>query len=102
MPTESHSNPAIAHCIEASRKDMEEARLAGADKYTILCAGREREPYRAALPPLDGRENVRAFIACVAHGMLLNLFIDSGAKLLLYAAQVATSASRQPTRAASA
>lgn len=100
MPTESHSNPAIAHCIEASRQDTEEARLAGADTYTILCAG--KEPYRAALPPLDGRENVRAFIACVAHGMLLNMFIDSGAKLLLYAAQVATSASRQPTRATSA
>ncbi len=100
MSTESHPNPAIARCLAAREEAMQKARAAGESDYGIRSAG--QDAYRTALPSLEGRENVRAFIACVAYGLLLDVFIESQAKLLLYAAQVATSASRQPARAASA
>jgi len=47
------------------------------------------EAYREAMPPLMGARNIRDFIACVAHGMLLHVFEANEASKLLYAAQVA-------------
>jgi hypothetical protein len=48
--------------------------------------------YREALPPLRGAENIRDFIACVAHGMAIEVFDIREASKMLYAAQVAASA----------
>jgi hypothetical protein len=44
------------------------------------------------MPPLLGAENIREFIACVAHGMLIGAIENKDATRLLYAAQVAFSA----------
>jgi hypothetical protein len=44
------------------------------------------------MPPLLGAENIRDFIACVAHGMLIGVIENKDATKLLYAAQVAFSA----------
>ena len=45
--------------------------------------------YRNAMPPLSGRENIRDFIACAAHGILIGAIQESKATKLFYAAQVA-------------
>jgi hypothetical protein len=41
------------------------------------------------MPPLSGADNIRDFVACVAHGLLLGVLSDSECTRLLYAAQVA-------------
>ncbi|MDR3726641.1 MAG: hypothetical protein P4K86_06330 [Terracidiphilus sp.] len=45
--------------------------------------------YCAAMPPLAGYENIRDFIACAAHGILIDAIPEKRANQLLYAAQVA-------------
>jgi len=45
--------------------------------------------YRRVMPPLSGAENIRDFVACVAHGMILGAFTGPTGARLLYAAQVA-------------
>ena len=45
--------------------------------------------YRSAMPPLTGPENIRDFIACTAHGMLIEAIDGPDAARLLYAAQIA-------------
>jgi hypothetical protein len=55
--------------------------------------------YSAALPPLTGASNIRDFIACVAHGMLLEILDDRAGTKLLYAAQVAGSFMEKPAKA---
>ena len=45
-----------------------------------------------AMPPLRGRANIREFIDCVAHGMLINAIPANQGSKLLYAAQVAFTA----------
>lgn len=56
-------------------------------------------PYCAALPPLTTRENIRAFIACVAQGVLIEAIPPNKSGSLLYAAQVAlSSVNRAPRR----
>ncbi len=56
--------------------------------------------YAEAMPPLTGPDNIRDFIACVAKGMLLEVFTGSQPTCLLYAAQVAsTAAQRRASRA---
>jgi hypothetical protein len=47
------------------------------------------------MPVLAGYENVRNFIACVAHGMLIGVFDESDGTKLLYAAQVALTIANQ-------
>jgi hypothetical protein len=45
------------------------------------------------MPPLSGPENIRDFIACVAHAMLIGAILGPDGARLLYAAQVAYQAS---------
>lgn len=54
--------------------------------------------YLAALPPLSGVENIRAFIACVSHGMALEIINGRDGARLLYAAQVAGSFMEKPAK----
>jgi hypothetical protein len=64
----------------------------------LLRAGTDRaikkayKAYREALPPLRGSENIRDFIACVAHGLAIDVFDAREASKMLYAAQVAAAA----------
>jgi hypothetical protein len=44
------------------------------------------------MPSLSGPDNIRDFIACVAHGMLIGAIRDTDGARLLYAAQVARGA----------
>ena len=50
--------------------------------------------FRDAMPMLAGYEGVRDFIACAAHGILINAIPQDRTSQLLYAAQVALAALR--------
>jgi hypothetical protein len=43
------------------------------------------------MPSLTGEQNIRDFIACVAHGILLQAIEEKNGGKLLYAAQIAYS-----------
>lgn len=51
-----------------------------------------RLAYGCYMPKLSGADNIRDFIACVAHGMLIRAIPASEGSRLLYAAQVANAA----------
>jgi hypothetical protein len=91
-----HSNPAVAACSVAYRQAHEKARAAGKASYEVTSAA--REAFRRAMPALDSPANITDFIACVAHGLLIEVISDSDSARLLYAAQVASSAARLHTR----
>jgi hypothetical protein len=50
--------------------------------------------YRRVMPTLNGQDNIRDFIACVANGMLLGAIDGNRGARLLYAAQVALTSFR--------
>ena len=53
-----------------------------------------QKAFRDAIPMLAGCEGVRDFIACAAHGILINAIPQDRTSQLLYAAQVALAALR--------
>jgi hypothetical protein len=80
-------NTAIAKCqrdwkrtYRTSLKEFDSLAIAGLDAS---------DAYRAALPPLDSRKNIRDFIACIGHAMVTDIFIVELGTMLLNAAQVA-------------
>lgn len=86
-------NPAVARCVQAYQLAYDRALGPRKDDISARTAG--SGAFRRAMPPLVGAANIRDFIACVAYGMIANIFIlDQGTKLL-YAAQVAFSSSRK-------
>jgi hypothetical protein len=80
-------NPAIARCMKAYARAKNAAIAMG--KGSVFCALRAEEAYRYAMPRLSGDENIRDFIACVAHGMLIDAISSANTTRLLYAAQIA-------------
>jgi hypothetical protein len=85
-------NLAVVRCLETYERAFK-ARLAkdGNQFSAATYAGRL---YRAAMPAPSGRDGIRDFIACVAHGVLIGAIDAKDSKVLLYAAQVAQSALR--------
>ncbi|MGA3373528.1 MAG: hypothetical protein ABSC48_17405 [Terracidiphilus sp.] len=53
--------------------------------------------YCKAMPPLAGQENIRDFIACAAHGILIGAIPQKMGNQLLYAARVALASLRHET-----
>jgi hypothetical protein len=45
------------------------------------------------MPRLSSKKGIRAFVGCVAHGLLEGVFEESESSRLLYAARVASGAS---------
>lgn len=88
------ANPAVAHCCQVYNEAMQAARAQGESQYGSTQAG--ERAYRHAMPPLSGPDNIRDFIACVAHGMLLDAIKGSDGARLLYAAQIAYGAVEKP------
>ena len=82
---------ALARCHAAYRKAKEAyAKVHG--PHTIESYEAEklaREAYRNAMPALTSREGIRAFIACVARGVIIEAIRENTSSRLLYAAQVA-------------
>jgi hypothetical protein len=85
-------NAAVQRCCQARESSLQHSRAKGLDNYDTR--KNAIQAYRNAMPDLAGYENVRDFIACTAHGMVIGA-IDAieGAKFL-YAAQVALGALR--------
>ena len=85
---------AVKRCCAAWRRSynacMEKGRGSGADK---IAAARHQAgaAYCDAMPLLAGYENIRDFIACMAHGILIGAIPASKSGQLLYASQVALS-----------
>jgi hypothetical protein len=85
-PTE---NAAVALCHQSYTRALDDAaeqKMTHARAHMLA-----EEVYRRSLPPLSGRENIRDFIACVAHAILVKIIEPAEASRLLYAAQVAQS-----------
>ena len=82
-------NSAVAPCYESYTRALDEAEEKNWYRGRAMITA--QDVYRKALPPLSGRENIRDFIACVAHAMLLKIIQPEEATRLFYAAQVAQS-----------
>jgi hypothetical protein len=82
---------AIKRCCAAWQRafDAEMQCREGDNIDKAFAASQAAPAYCKALPPLAGYENIRNFIACVAHGILINAIPQKRANQLLYAAQVA-------------
>ena len=52
--------------------------------------------YKLAMPKMDSLPTIRAYVACIAQGIQLEVFDGRDGSQLLYAAQVALSVLRQP------
>jgi hypothetical protein len=90
MTVAAYENPAVARCARAWMLFNCEVRLKGDSDASAR--SRAAQAYRVSMPPLTGSRNVRDFIACATHGMLLGaLDLNEGAKLL-HAAHVAHAA----------
>jgi hypothetical protein len=90
------ANPAVARCTHAYADAMQSA--IDRRKHEYDAAKEAGNAYRQAMPPLSGHENIRDFIACVAHGMLIEAISGSDGARLLYAAQVAHCALNAPSQ----
>jgi hypothetical protein len=77
------ANPAVARCCLAYATALQ----ASKDRYESV--RNAKRAYREAIPPLTGQENIRDFIACIAHGMLIEAIETTDGTKFLYAAQVA-------------
>jgi hypothetical protein len=97
MTVTAHENPAVARCARAYLFSYCNVKLKGeSDDSARARAG---VSYRLAMPPLTGSRNVRDFIACTTHAMLIGALDQKEATKLLYAAQVAHTARRTKSRA---
>ena len=86
------SNLAVVRCCEAYVLAYRAAKKLDKSNYTTT--EEAQKAFRAAMPPLSGLENIRDFIACVAHGMLIKATEGPDRARLLYAAQVAHTTTR--------
>jgi hypothetical protein len=88
--TQPETCAAVQRCLEAFNR-IYLPLIAKGNYEPIAC--REAGPaYRAAMPQLTSPSNVRDFIACTAHGLLVGAIDEKQASRLLYAAQVASGA----------
>jgi len=94
------TNAAVARCWDAWMKRYKAEMLKGEED--VFAAHEADASYRDAMPPLLDYESIRDFIACTAHGMLIDIIQHKNGTQLLYAAQVALAAiGHKPRRAKS-
>jgi hypothetical protein len=81
--------------------DEWETKLGGPVKATkYLCEEHARKAYRDALPVFSTRQNILAFMSCVAEGVLTEAIPENTGSKLIYAAPPALTC--QPANVASA
>jgi hypothetical protein len=93
LPASSNSKAAIRRCRAAWKRAFDiYIESEGDNFFTRKGAAENANPvYCAAMPVLDSPENIRDFIACTAHGILIGAIPAERSGQLLYAAQVALS-----------
>ena len=79
--------PAIQRCAEAWYRAYQNAETKGVNPISVRL--RANEAYRYAMPPLNTPENVRDFLACVVHGMMVGAIIDELGSIWIRAARAA-------------
>lgn len=90
-PGPTHARPALRRCCAAYRRAFN-AHMEGTDGgfwAKNRAAGEAKLAYRNAMPLLASYEGIRDFIACTAHGILVEAIPPEQSGHLLYAAQVA-------------
>ena len=90
-PNPKQARAAIKRCCAAWQRAFD-AYLQGTSSSGVdmLFAAHKAGPaYCKAMPPLADYESIRDFIACAAHGILIDAIPEKRANQLLYAAQVA-------------
>ena len=94
LPASSASKAAIRRCRAAWKRAYDICLEEGGDNLMnrSTAANKAAPVYRAAMPALDSLDNVRDFIACTAHGILIEAVPANLAGQLLYSAQVAIGA----------
>src|SRR5271165_7650935 len=91
-PNQPAITAAVQRCLDAYHHELAIPRPKdGTDHSSKTYA---RKAYRNAMPFLSSPANIDAFIACVAHGLLINAIRGDDASKLLYAAQVAIASRR--------
>ena len=90
------ANTAIARCREAWQLRFKAEESNG--KGDVLAAHYADASYCDAMPALVDHDSIRDFIACTAHGMLIETIQHQDGTRLLYAAQVALSTLRRQPR----
>jgi hypothetical protein len=86
-PDRPSENAAVSRCIRAWRRAQKSASANGLSEYKSGCAG--NIAYLRAVPPLDGYENIRGFIACIAFAVMTEVIRQKDSEYLLAAAKVA-------------
>jgi hypothetical protein len=86
-------NAAVLRCCAARESSLRESRAKNRDNYDTKKFA--NYAYCDAMPDLSGHENIRDFIACVAHGMVTGVIDAIEGPKFLYAAQVAIGALRR-------
>lgn len=86
---------AVNHCMAQYKGAYRAAATMGASEYGSHKAG--REAYRLALPRTGSVTEIQGFIACIAHGITLEVFDRHEPTQLLYAAQVALASLKSKT-----
>jgi hypothetical protein len=101
QPEPKQSRAAIRRCMAAWNRAydayLKGKKGTGIDK--MFAAHQAGPAYCEAMPPLDDHESIRSFIACVAHGILIEAIPQKRANQLLYASQVALSALHAESKA---
>jgi hypothetical protein len=90
-PNPKQARAAIKRCCAAWQRAYDASlETTPRDDFDKINAAHEADSaFCKAMPPLAGCENIRAFIACAAHGILIDAIPKKSASQLLYAAQVA-------------
>jgi hypothetical protein len=105
-PGARQSRAAIKRCCTAWQRAHDAYMERTVDKSPMMRAAailKAAPAYCRAMPPLAGYENIRDFIACTAHGLLVEAIDGDKANQLLYAARVALSSlNHEPKPAKSA
>ena len=95
VATETRAQKAANECTRAFRKAYEDAMREGGSptQATMLRARLQADKaFELAMPPLDTRANIRAYITAIGRGLQLRVFTPRHGQQLLYMAQVALSA----------
>lgn len=86
-------NAAVLRCCAARESSLRESQARKRDSYDTDHFA--TYAYCDAMPDLSGQQNIRDFIACVAHGMVTGVIDAIEGPKFLYAAQVAIGALRR-------
>ena len=90
-------NLAVEICDHMFADATKEALNNKKSQKEALCQG--KIAFCSVLPKLSGAANIRDFIACVTHGMAMEIIPGNDAARLLYAAQVAhTALTKRPNK----